>query len=205
VHSLTLIKVSLPRKDRSPASSGTVFRSSAAGETVSLSVLVCQLAEKNSKISGEPMDSITLKKHHIHTLTNESLREEFIAGIVSLLQGKEPKATCSHMEDVFDFLAHYQGPKVIPGIPRFDPAGITKNELERYNRVQAGKVPSTGLDHSYKDLKFKPITTLDKGYLSGLYNDCLGRINSNNGSVEYRKFVSYLAEVMKHCANSGEL
>ena len=196
---------SVPKEYRSPASSGTVFRSSAAGETVSLSVLVCQLAEKNSKVSGEPMDSITLHKKHLSILKDINTKDEFVAGIISLLQGEEVEASTGKMELAFASLVYQQKLNIIPGIPRFDPAGITKNELERYNRVQAGKVPSTGLDHSYKDLKFKPITTLDKEYLSGLYNDCLVRINSNNGSVEYRKFVSYLAEVMEHCANSGEM
>lgn len=151
------------------------------------------------------MDSIILHKKHLSILTDKNMKDEFVSGIVSLLLGEEPNTTCSYMELVFASLVYQQKRNTIPGIPRFDPAGITKNELERYNHVQAGKVPATGLEHSYKDLKFKPITTLDREYLSGLYDDCLVRINSKNGSAEYRKFLSFLAEVIKHCASSGEL
>jgi len=151
------------------------------------------------------MDSITLKKIHIHTLTNESLKDEFITGIISLLQGEEPKATCDHMEDVFYLLAHGQSSKVIPGIPKFDPTGMKQSALVRYRHVQAGKVPSTGLDHSYTGLKFKSITTLEKEYLTKLYADCQDISNNKQGSADYRRFIGYLAEVMKYCADSGEL
>lgn len=164
------------------------------------------ISRKNStQIAGDPVDSITLHKKHLSVLTHESMKDEFISGIINLLQGEEPKATCSHMETVFYLLAHDQSSKVIPGIPKFDPTGMKQSELERYHHVQAGKVPSTGLDHSYIDLKFKPITTLEKEYLSKLYVDCLNRVNSQHGSADYRRFLSYLVEVMKYCADSGEL
>ena len=66
-------------------------------------------------------------------------------------------------------------------------------------------MPSNGLNRSYKSLKFKPITSLDKGYLNELYNDCQDRKKKGKGTVEYRRFISYLAQVIKHCADSGEL
>jgi len=151
------------------------------------------------------MESITLLKRHVTILKDPQLIDEFIAGIISIFQGKEAQASCSYMETVFNLLVHGQRPKIIVGIPEFNSAGMKKSELERYNQVQAGKVPATGLDHSYTDLQFKPITTLEKEYLSKLYDDCLSRIKSKQCTAEYRRFISYLAEVMKHCANSGEL
>ena len=148
---------------------------------------------------------VTLEKRHIHCLTNNDLKDEFVAGITSILQGQEAQASCSHMEKVFYNLVHGHTAKVIPGIPKFDSTGMKNSELDRYNKVQAGKVPSTGLDHSYKDLQFKPITSLEKEYLSNLYNECQSRINRKHGDAKYRRFISYLEEVMKHCADSGEL
>lgn len=149
-------------------------------------------------------NTINLNKKHLPIFTNEDLKDEFVTGIISLLRGEEPKATCDYMEGVFDNLVHGPGQNVIPDIPKFDPTGITKNDLIRYNRVQLGKVPSNGLEHRYKDLKFLPIRNLDKEYLTKLYDDCQVRIRGQKGSAEYRKFIGYLAEVMKHCANSGE-
>lgn len=109
------------------------------------------------------------------------------------------------MENVFYNLVHGPTAKVIPGIPQFDPKEIKKSELERYNQIQEGKVPSAGLDHPYKDLNFKPITSLPKEYLEKLYGDCQSRINNQQRTAEYRRFIGYLMEVMKYCANSGEL
>ena len=137
--------------------------------------------------------------------SDTDIKDEFIAGIICISKGKEPQASCSHMEKVFYNLVHGHTAKVIPGIPKFDSTGMKNSELDRYNKIQAGKVPSTGLDLSYTDLTFKPITTLDKGYLSKLYNDCQSRINRKHGDAKYRRFISYLEEVMKHCADSGEL
>ena len=151
------------------------------------------------------MKSVTLGQVHIPILKNENLKDEFVAGIISILQEKEPKASSSYMEDIFNLLIHGPIAKVIPGIPQFDPTGMKKNELDRYNKVQAGKVPSTGLDHSYKDLKFKSMTTLVKDYLEELYADCLSRLSDKQRTAEHRRFISYLAEVMKYCADSGEL
>ena len=151
------------------------------------------------------MKSVTLGQIHIPILKNENQKEEFIAGIISILQGKEPQASSAHMEDIFNLLVHGHTPKIIPGIPKFDPTGMNKSELDRYNKIQAGKVPSTGLDHGYPDLKFKPITTLERDYLEKLYGECQGRINRKKGDADYREFIRYLAKVMKYCADSGEL
>lgn len=151
------------------------------------------------------MQDVTLQKWCIPILKDENLKDEFIAGVTSIMQGKEPKASCPFMKDVFFDLVHGRRPKIIPGIPQFDPTGMKKNELDRYKKVQAGKVHSSGLDHSYTDLKFKPITTLDKGYLNKLYNDCQDIIKKRTCTAEYRRFIIYLAEVMEHCADSGEL
>ena len=151
------------------------------------------------------MKTVTLGQVHIPILKNENQKDEFVAGIISILQEKEPKASSSDMEDIFNLLVHGPIAKVISGIPHYDPTEIKKSELDRYNKLQAGKVPSTGLDHSYKDLKFKPITTLEKDYLEKLYNACQSRINDKQRPAEYRRFISYLAEMMKHCADSGEL
>lgn len=151
------------------------------------------------------MNTVTLQKQHIRILKNKSIKDEFITAIISILQDEEPQASCSFMEDVFYDLVNYQKPKIIPGIPQFDPTGMKNNELVRYKQVQAGKVPSNGLNRSYKSLKFKAITTLEKKYLNKLYGDCLSRINKQNGSIEYRRFINYLAQVIKHCADSGEL
>jgi hypothetical protein len=155
--------------------------------------------------NGNPMKTVTLGQVHIPILKNENQKDEFVAGMISILQEKEPKASSSYMEDIFNLLIHGPIAKVIPGIPQFDPTGMKKSELARYNKIQAGKVPSGGLDHRYTDLQFKPITTLDKGYLSKLYNDCQSRINDKQRPAEYRRFISYLAEVIKHCAESGEI
>ena len=151
------------------------------------------------------MKDINLPKWCVPILENEDLKDEFVAGVTSIMQGKAPKASCPYMEEVFYDLVHGRRPKVIPGIPQFDPTGMKKNELERYKKVQAGKVPSSGLDHSYKNLQFKPITTLDKGYLNKLYNDCQDIIKKGTATAEYRRFIIYLAEVMEHCAASGQL
>ena len=149
------------------------------------------------------MKSVTLLERHISMLTDKNFQHEFTAGITSILRGEEPQASCSHMKTVFFNLVH--GPMTIPGIPKFDPTGMEKNELARYSQIQAGKVPSAGLDHSYKDLKFRAITTLPKEYSEKLYSECQDRLNNKQGTAEYRKFIGYLAEVMKHCADSGEL
>jgi len=150
------------------------------------------------------MDSITLHKKHLPILTDEKLKDEFVAGVISILQGEEAKASTGKMALVFGSLVYQKKLNIIHGIPRFDPKGMKESELDRYNQVQAGKVPSSGLEHSYADLQFKPITTLDREYLSMLYSDCQDRIN-RKGSAEYRRFISYLTEMMKHCAGSGEL
>ena len=151
------------------------------------------------------MKSVTLAGVHIKMLENADLKDEFIAGLNSISKGKEPQASCPFMKDVFYSLVHGPTAKVIPGIPKFDPTGMKKSERDRYNKVQAGKVPSTGLDHKYKDLNFKPITTLPKKYLEKLYIDCQGRLSDKQRTAEYRRFLVYLAEVMKYCAESGEL
>ncbi len=151
------------------------------------------------------MNSVTLGKIHLHLLTDENLRKEFVEGIISLLQGKEPKATCTFIKDIFNLLAHGYQAKVIPGIPKFDLTGMKKKEALRFEKIQAGKVPSNGLDHAYKDLQFKAITILDKEYLKKLHKDCQDRINKKHGDAEYRRFIGYLAEVLKYCADSGEL
>jgi hypothetical protein len=152
------------------------------------------------------MQDITLPKWCIPILKNENLKDEFVAGVISIMQGEEPKASCPYMEEVFFDLVHgRRRPKVIPGIPQFDPTGMKNNELERYKKVQAGKVPSGGLNHSYKNLQFKPITTLDKNYLNKLYNDCQDIIKKGTATAEYRRFIIYLAEVMEHCADSDEM
>jgi len=151
------------------------------------------------------VNTVTLQKQHIPILKNKSMKDEFVTAIISILQEQEPQASCSFMKNVFDDLVHGQKPKIILGIPQFDPTGMKNNELGRYKKVQTGNVPSAGLDHRYADLQFKPITTLDKNYLSKLYDDCLDRINGKKGTAEYRRFIGYLAQVMKHCANSDEL
>jgi len=151
------------------------------------------------------MNTVTLQRQHIPILKNKSIKDEFVTAIISILQDEEPQASCPFMKDVFYDLVHGQKPKIIPGIPQFDPTGMKKNELYRYKKVQAGKVPSDGLDHRYTDLQFKPITILDKGYLNELYIDCQNIIKKRKGTAEYRLFIIYLAEVMKHCADSGEL
>ena len=151
------------------------------------------------------MKTVTLLERHIPILTDENLKHELVSGITSILQGEEPQASCTHMENVFYNLVHGPTAKAIPGIPKFDPTGMKKSELARYNKIQAGKVPSTGLNHSYADLKFKPIKTLPKEYLEKLYNDCQGIIGRKQSTAEYLRFIGYLAEVMEHCANIGEL
>ena len=151
------------------------------------------------------MTTITLQKKHLPILSNKDMKDEFVTGLASILKGEEPQTSDSFMKKVFYDLVHGKKPKVIPGIPQFDPTGMKKNELDRYKKVQAGMVPSGGLDHRYADLQFKPIKTLKKDYLSRLYDDCLHRVKRKEGSANYRRFISYLAEVMKHCANSGEL
>ena len=151
------------------------------------------------------MKSVTLGQIHIPILKNANQKDEFVAGIISILQDQEPQASCSFLKDIFKLLVHGPMAKVIPGIPRFDPTGMKKNMLDRYNHVQDGKVPSSGLGHGYKDLNFRPITTLKRDYLKELYADCLSRINGKQGTAEHRRFLRYLAEVMKHCADSGEL
>ena len=151
------------------------------------------------------MKTVTLGQVHIPILKNENQKDEFVAGIISILQEKEPRGSCTYMETVFYNLVHGHTAKAISGIPKFDQTGMKNSELDRYNKIQAGKVPSTGLNHSYNNLKYKSITKLDREYLEELYADCLDRIKKNAGTPEYRKFISYLAEVMKHCADSGEL
>lgn len=151
------------------------------------------------------MESITLVARHIRILKNADLKDEFIAGLDSLFQGKEPQASCPFMEDVFYSLVHGRTAKAIPGIPKFDPKGMKENELDRYSRLQAGKVPSAGLDHPYKDLDLRPITTLPKKYLGKLYSECQDKLNRKQGTPDYRRFLVYLAEVLKHCEDSGEL
>ena len=151
------------------------------------------------------MNSVTLLERHIPILTDADLKDEFIAGIISILQGKEPQVSYPILKDIFYLLVHGHTAKVIPGIPKFDQTGMKKSELDRYNKLQAGKVPSTGLDHSYKDLQFKPITTLEKEDLSRLYDECQDRINRKHGDAKYQRLIGYLAEVMEHCAASGEL
>ena len=151
------------------------------------------------------METITLQKRHALILTDKNFKDEFVTGLASILQGEDPQTSCSHMDNVFYNLVHGQKPKIIPGIPEFDPTGMNKNELDRYKKVQAGKVPSDGLDHRYTGLQVKPITSLDKEYLSKLYDDCLDIIIRGKGTAEYRRFIRYLAQVIKHCADSGEL
>jgi hypothetical protein len=148
---------------------------------------------------------VTIPERHLPILTDADLKDEYMSGITSILQGEEPQASCPFMEDVFLNLVHGHKPKIIPGIPKFDPSGMRDSELDRYKKVQAGMVPSTGLDYSYTDLKFKPVTGLDKGYLNELYNDCQDRIQDKTHTPNYRRFISYLAEVMEHCADSGEV
>ena len=109
------------------------------------------------------METVTLGKRHASILINKDLKDEFGTGIACILRGEEPQASCPYMEDVFFELVHGRRPKVIPGIPKYDPTGMNKAELDRYKKVQAGMVPSDGIDHRYTDLKFKPITNnLDK-------------------------------------------
>ena len=153
------------------------------------------------------MKSVTIPERHIRMLENADtdLKLEYITGIISTSKGEEPQASCPYMEDVFYSLVHGHTAKVIPGIPPFDSTGMKENDLKRYNQVQAGKVPSTGLDHSYENLNFKPITTLPKEYLEQLYSDCRDRISRKKGTAEYRKFIRYLKDVMKYCADSREL
>lgn len=151
------------------------------------------------------MKAITLLERHIPILTDENLRDEFVSGITSILQGKEPQASCTIMETVFFNLVHGPTAKNIPGIPKFDPTGLKKNDIDRYNKVQAGKVPSNGLGHGYKGLIFKSITTLPKEYREGLYADCLSRLKDKQRTAGYRRFIGYLAEVIKYCDERGEL
>ena len=63
--------------------------------------------------NGDPMKSVTLGQVHIPILKNENLKDEFVAGIISILQEKEPKASSSYMEDIFNLLIHGPIAKVI--------------------------------------------------------------------------------------------
>lgn len=149
------------------------------------------------------MKSVTLQERHISLLTNDNFKDEFTAGIISILRGEEPQASCTYMERVFFNLVH--GTMAIPGIPKFDPTGMGNADLGRYNKVQSGKAPSSGLGDTYKDLNFEPIATLKRDYIEELLADCLSRINMKHGSADYRGFLCYLAKVLKHCLDSGEL
>ena len=88
------------------------------------------------------MISITLQKKHLPILSNKDMKDEFVTGLVSILKEEEAQTSSSFMKKVFSDLVHDKKPKVIPGIPQFDQTGLKKNELDRYKKVQAGKVPS---------------------------------------------------------------
>ena len=175
-------------------------------KTVLPSVLVIRYKKKNIILKGDPMKPVTLAGVHIKILENADSvkRDELIAGIIHISKGKEPPVSC-FWKDVFDSLVKGHTPKGIPGIPQFDHKGMKESELDRYNKVQAGKIPSTGLNHRYKDLNFQPITTLPQEDLEKLYGECQNRINKRQGSAEYQRFIRYLADVIKYCADSGEL
>ena len=153
------------------------------------------------------MPSVTLLERHIHCLTDPDLKHEFMEGITSILRGEKPQYSCTYMEKVFHNLVHGSTAPAIPGIPPFDPAKVKKSMLPLYDKVQAGKVPSNGLDHGYKKLKttFRPIQTLGRDYREELYIECQDRINRKQGDADYQNFIGYMAEVLEYCLGSGEL
>jgi hypothetical protein len=105
------------------------------------------------------MARVTLSKWCLPMLTDEKLKDGFIDGIIKIIKGEKVQDSNSHMRDVFSLLTNQ--PKVIPGIPNFNRTGIPPKEVARYELIQGGMVPSTGLDHGYQGLDFKPITTLE--------------------------------------------
>jgi len=151
------------------------------------------------------MKKITIPSAHLLFLKTPELRDLYVDGLVSLLDGSIPETTKNSSVDeairaIGKDTFNRRTLDSLPPVP-VAMASLSKPWQGRFELVSNGLVPSTSLNNSYRMLKLKPISQLSKEHLNKIYTEGIEIVRDRSNDT-HRKWVEYIILVLEHCADN---